>query len=194
MWSYYPHVSELQYLWRVQFLVHGWSYKRRTFKNSTEHLIASPCPFLQVTDTVAPTFCCCIICCWRAAIFILSKKKSFNINILPLLVWNFPLFGAIGGDRVILKTTLGNIVFAHTKRNSEFWPIASYLVPGNLIDKYEVYFWGTFQYLLYIIIHEETGMSNKPFPPVSLINIAYITNTAHSRMEYWRNAKSRSHK
>lgn len=45
--------------------------------------------------------------------------------------------------------------------------------------------------LLYIFINKETSISDKPFPPVSLINIAYIASTPHIIVEYWRNAKRR---
>lgn len=69
IWSCYPLVSEPRRLWQVQFVTHSWSYKRGTSENITEHFIASPCPFLQVTDIVASTFCRCIRCCWKSAIF-----------------------------------------------------------------------------------------------------------------------------
>lgn len=71
IWSYYPLVSKPQPLWQVHFLMHSWSCKRRTSENVIERFLASPCPFLQVTDIVASIFCCCIRCHWKSGIFYL---------------------------------------------------------------------------------------------------------------------------
>lgn len=150
--------------------MHSWSYNGRSFENITKHFRASPSQFLQVIDIVAFTFCCCIRCCWRMGGFFLFKWKrryhwySSITHLKFSTVWDY-----WGG--MTLKATCGILDFAHTNSNSEFWPIAFYF--GILKSNWQI--WGlclgSFQYLQYMFSCEETGRSNKPFHPVSLINL-----------------------